>query len=89
VDLAHLRGSGPHETVTRTDVQRAVDGAIAAPARTRVSPAARRRASELGIDPSTLSPSAPDGALHLADVERAAAAVERTLATATDWADGC
>jgi len=27
--------------------------------------------------------------VRIADVERAAAAVERTLATATDWADGC
>lgn len=47
--------------------------ATPAPAeRLRVSPAARRRAQELGVDLATLMPST-GGALTLADVERAAA----------------
>ena len=41
------------------------------PGRTRVSPVARRRARELGIDLATLSPSGRGGAIRLADVEAA------------------
>lgn len=40
----------------------------------RVSPAARKRAAELGIDAATLAGSGPEGSVQLADVERAAAA---------------
>jgi pyruvate dehydrogenase E2 component (dihydrolipoamide acetyltransferase) len=43
-------------------------------ARARVSPAARRRAAGLGMSPDALSGSGGDGAVVLADVERAAAA---------------
>lgn len=42
------------------------------PARIRVSPVARRRAAELGIDPSSLQGTGPAGAITLVDVERAA-----------------
>ena len=43
------------------------------PGRSHASPAARRRAAELGVDLTALAGSAPDGAITLADVERAAA----------------
>jgi pyruvate dehydrogenase E2 component (dihydrolipoamide acetyltransferase) len=46
----------------------------AAATRARVTPAARRRARELGVDADALHGSAADGAVSLADVERAAAA---------------
>jgi pyruvate dehydrogenase E2 component (dihydrolipoamide acetyltransferase) len=55
----------------------AVPAAPAAPAgapRARVSPAARRRAAALAVDADALSGSGADGAVTLADVERAAAA---------------
>jgi len=42
--------------------------------RPRISPAARRRAAELGLDPATLSGTGPQGSVTLADVEAAAAA---------------
>jgi pyruvate dehydrogenase E2 component (dihydrolipoamide acetyltransferase) len=42
-------------------------------ARGRVSPAARRRAGELGVALDAVAGSGPDGAVTLADVERAAA----------------
>jgi pyruvate dehydrogenase E2 component (dihydrolipoamide acetyltransferase) len=42
-------------------------------ARQRVTPAARRRAAELGVALTTMTGSGPDGALTLADVEHAAA----------------
>lgn len=42
-----------------------------APARIRVSPAARRRAQQLGLKPDALHGSGADGAVTLADVERA------------------
>lgn len=38
----------------------------------RITPAARRRASELGIDPATLRGTGVDGAVSIADVEAAA-----------------
>ncbi|MDW8468535.1 MAG: dihydrolipoamide acetyltransferase family protein [Burkholderiales bacterium] len=42
--------------------------------RAKVSPAARRRAAELGVNADTLVGSGPDGAVTVADVENAAAA---------------
>ncbi|HYM02396.1 MAG TPA: biotin/lipoyl-containing protein, partial [Stellaceae bacterium] len=40
-------------------------------ARTKVTPAARRRAAELGLDPASLQGTGIDGAVTLADVEAA------------------
>ncbi|MEQ8815717.1 MAG: dihydrolipoamide acetyltransferase family protein [Thalassobaculum sp.] len=54
-----------------------------APTRVRVSPVARRRAGQLGIDPETLAGTGPGGAVSLEDVERAAAAAPATAASAT------
>jgi pyruvate dehydrogenase E2 component (dihydrolipoamide acetyltransferase) len=48
----------------------------AAPARARVSPAARKRAGELGIDPETVQPVEAGAAVSLEDVERAARAMK-------------
>lgn len=44
-------------------------------ARLRISPAARKRAAELGIDPASLTGSGPQGAITLLDID----AVARTL----------
>lgn len=41
------------------------------PQRRRISPAARKRAEELGVDVARLAGSGPDGAISLQDVERA------------------
>jgi pyruvate dehydrogenase E2 component (dihydrolipoamide acetyltransferase) len=51
-----------------------IEGAqtLAAATRPRISPAARRRASELGLDADTLSGSGPHGVVSLDDVEAAA-----------------
>lgn len=46
--------------------------AAASASRARVSPAARRRAAELGIDPNVLTGTGPQGAVSLEDVEAAA-----------------
>lgn len=49
--------------------------------RARVTPVARRRAGELGLDADSLPGTGPEGAVTLADVERAAlAGVERSAA---------
>ncbi|WP_437746179.1 dihydrolipoamide acetyltransferase family protein [Sorangium sp. So ce1504] len=40
----------------------------------RVSPRARRRAQELGVDPARVQGTGPDGAVEAVDIERAAAA---------------
>lgn len=59
--LAHVQEAGG-----------AVPSALAVTAaRAKVSPAARRRARELGIDPDRLHGSGSDGSVTLADVERA------------------
>ena len=52
-----------------------------APARTqesrlRISPAARRLADQLGIDPATVTGTGPDGAISLDDIQRAARRTE-------------
>lgn len=47
-----------------------------APVRPRLSPAARRRAHELGVPPDVLAQPAAGGILHLEDVERMAAAAK-------------
>lgn len=52
----------------------AAAGPPSPPTRARVSPAARRRAAELGMVPDALAGSGADGAVVLADVERAAVA---------------
>ena len=49
-------------------------GPLAAPRRALVSPAARRRAQALGLQPDALRGTGTDGAVTLADVERAASA---------------
>ena len=46
----------------------------APPGALRVSPAARRRAAELGVDLQSVAGSGPEGAVQIADVERAASA---------------
>ena len=54
----------------------------ALPARKRISPAARKRAAELGVDPDKLVGSGPEGAVTVEDVETArapAAPVDRNL----------
>lgn len=55
-----------------------------APQRKAVSPAARKRAHELGIDPENLSGTGSQGAITLEDVERAAAPTMPAAAVAGD-----
>ena len=63
----------PPPVVAAQSAARQVAFAAAAPAaRIKVSPAARRRAQELGLDAESLQGRGSDGAVTLADVERAA-----------------
>ncbi|MEA5097447.1 MAG: biotin/lipoyl-containing protein [Burkholderiaceae bacterium] len=60
-------------TVAAQTVPRPLAGAsVHATGRLKISPAARRRAEELGVAPESLVGSGPDGAITLDDVERAA-----------------
>ena len=52
-------------------------------ARLRISPLARKRAQELGVDLSTLTGAGTDGAMTLADIERAAQNVKPGAAPTT------
>lgn len=66
----------PPPPVAATPPPREVPARAPAPGageRLRVSPAARKRAAELGVGLSTVAGSGPDGAITLEDVERAAA----------------
>ena len=81
VDIGYIAGSGTDGGVTVEDVERAALAARAAPAATAaeagprrpVTPAARKRARELGVNIETVTASGPGGAMLLEDVERAAA----------------
>jgi pyruvate dehydrogenase E2 component (dihydrolipoamide acetyltransferase) len=57
------------------------------PTRTRVSPAARKRAEELQVDASSVEGRGPDGSITVADVERAAAR-QRVARAPTDRLTG-
>jgi pyruvate dehydrogenase E2 component (dihydrolipoamide acetyltransferase) len=76
VDLATLRGSGPEGVITRADVEAAAAPRLPAAgpevARPRVSPLARRRAGELGVDLVSVTGTGAGGAVTVGDVERAA-----------------
>lgn len=54
----------------------------AMPAPSRVTPAARRRAAELGIDPASLRGTGPDASVTLHDIEAAAASAAPATAPA-------
>lgn len=62
--------------------------ASAAAERRKISPSARRRAEELGIDLATVQSQEPDGVVSRADVERAAAAKPGATAPAAKPAAG-
>lgn len=57
-------------------------------ARRRVSPLARKRAQELGVDLATIAGTGADGAISIADVERAAEGVKTPTPAAAPAAKG-
>jgi len=59
-----------------------VRGPVPTPVRARISPLARRRAAELGVDLATITASGADGAITERDVEQAAAATAPAAAAA-------
>ena len=61
----------PQPVVTPPTVSPPAGVPPAARPRLRISPVARARVAELGIDPATLAGTGPDGAITLQDVERA------------------
>lgn len=65
--------AAPAEAATESETKRA-GGTTELPAsdRIRISPAARRRAQELGIDPATVSGTGMQGSVTVEDVEQAA-----------------
>lgn len=62
------------ETVSTAGEPKRVSGTAGVPAsgRIRISPAARRRAEELGIDPATISGTGMQGSVTVEDIEQAA-----------------
>lgn len=102
LDLSKLTGTGPGGLIDREDVEQAAAAAAAAKqtaqplplrageTRVRISPLARRLASGLGVDLSTLQGTGPEGVIERVDVERAAAAkkIAPTAATTGKNSDG-
>jgi len=82
--MALLRAPG--ETVSDAGAPAGSAPAAAAPVRSRASPAARRRASELGIDLGTIAGTGDAGAITCDDVERAARASRPAPALAPEAA---
>lgn len=90
--LAHLDGGGGESTAPAPHPPAAIPAPVAAPVlvdfataragRTKVTPAARRLAAELGIDPELLTGTGVDGSVSLADVELARATVRKGQAPA-------
>ncbi|MEQ6917057.1 dihydrolipoamide acetyltransferase family protein [Halomonas aquatica] len=77
--LAVIRGAGEEagkETPAGQPTPAPVPDASGPGQRLRISPAARKRADELGLDPANLTGSGSDGSITLADVEQAAATPE-------------
>ncbi|MDP1652873.1 MAG: 2-oxo acid dehydrogenase subunit E2 [Rhodocyclaceae bacterium] len=84
IDIERVAGSGPEGGVTVEDIERAATPTGPAPAasggvqaeaagpRRPVTPAARRRARELGVDIESVTASGPGGAVLLEDVEHTA-----------------
>lgn len=71
VELGTVRGTGRGGRITHADVERARPKRLTAKIgdrRLTISPYARRLARERGIDLGSLTPSAPDGALHARDI---------------------
>ena len=98
VNLATVQGTGPSGRITHDDVRRATlpedqptmgpAVPVPAPRAGRISPYARRRAHELGVDPADLVAQGHRLPVAAADVEAAAAAttaaVERTGAASPE-----
>ena len=77
IDLAAVNGTGPRGRITREDVEQAAAAPPAAPpaadaARRPASPAARKLATELGVDLASVPGTGPRGRITRDDVEQAA-----------------
>ncbi len=81
--LAHVRGGKAAPAPAPAPMPSPSPSPLPLPgARARVSPAARRRAAEAGIDADGLKGTGPDGAVTLADVELAMSAAAKAAPTA-------
>lgn len=78
---ARRKAPPPEVAAEAVGVQRAAE--LAPPGRPRVSPAARKRADELGLDIARIAGSGPGGVVTLADVERAVVVPTAAAAAAT------
>lgn len=73
VPAAHVEAAGPATSAARAGPAEAAAPVASGPVpRARVSPAARRRAAELGVVADALPGTGVDGAVTLVDIERAA-----------------
>lgn len=71
---SEIRAAAPQPTEVSPPGRRLTSGARDEAARLRISPAAKKLAAELGVDPSTVTGTGPASRITRQDVERAAAA---------------
>ncbi len=71
---SEIRAAAPQPTEVSPPGRRLTSATRDEAARLRISPAAKKLASELGVDPSTVTGTGPAGRITRQDVERAAAA---------------
>ena len=71
---SEIRAAAPRPTEVSPPGRQLTSAARGDAARLRISPAAKKLASELGVDPSTVTGTGPAGRITRQDVERAAAA---------------
>ena len=83
--LAVIRGAG--EPAATAAVARTGERPGPLPARTRVSPAARKLAEDLGVDLATVHGTGPEGAITREDVQRASSVKASTPRAATAGSD--
>ena len=78
IDPATVTGTGPGGRITREDVEKAAQAALAPAAaeRVKISPVARRLCDEMGVDPAGVTGTGPGGRITRDDVLRAAEAAK-------------
>jgi pyruvate dehydrogenase E2 component (dihydrolipoamide acetyltransferase) len=71
LDLAQVKGTGPHQRITRRDVEAALATPADAAGKLRATPAARHIAEQHGIDLNTVTGTGPRGRIQAHDVQAA------------------
>jgi pyruvate dehydrogenase E2 component (dihydrolipoamide acetyltransferase) len=81
LDLTQVKGTGPHQRITRRDVEAALAAPADAVGKLRATPAARYIAEQHGVDLTTVTGTGPRGRIQAHDVQ----AARQTAQVETVW----